>query len=374
MSEKEAVSTIDLVCLNDINMQPIDWLWADRIALGKLTVLAGNPGLGKSQITAYMAATVTNQLKWPNSNESAPHGHVIFLSAEDDPADTIKPRLKAVGADMRLCHILKAVKETTDKEDITRSFDLSKDIQNLGREVERLKNVKLIVIDPISAYLGDSDGNSNSAIRGLLTPLADLAMNYNLAIVLVTHLNKSKDQDIMGRVIGSIGLIAAARSGYAIIKDEQDPELRYFIPIKNNIGNDKDGFSFKIDSVLLPEFIRTSKITWQPDSVDVQNLLYPEKEQNNSSGNGAKEFLEEILKYGSLSAPEVFSEGDKAGYSKSSLNRAAVKLNVKKRKGSMEKGWTWSLPTSNSHLYKENMKQSSEDTEAFEDDEEYGHV
>ena len=341
LAKQPQESDVELICMSDIEARPINWLWAGRIACGKLTVIAGNPGLGKSQIMAALAATVTTGKPWPDAENEIPAGNIIILSAEDDPADTIKPRLIAAGADVKNCHVLSAIKIRNNKGKTgIRTFDLTKDIERLGEVIEKLGNVRLVVIDPISAYLGATDSHNNADIRGVLAPLADMAARYGAAIILVTHLNKSTDQDMIGRVIGSIGLIAAARAGYAVIKDEQKPDIRYFLPIKNNIGNDHDGFAFNIEGVDLGFGIETSKIRWQPGLVDAHSILYPEKK---TQTNGAKAFLQEFLSTGEKLASEVFDAADGMGFSKSSISRAAVGLNVKRRKMGMKEGWVWAL-------------------------------
>ncbi len=334
---------VDMVCIKDVEMQPINWLWKSRIARGKITIIAGNPGLGKSQLTAALAATVTKGGIWPESNEQASIGNVIFLSAEDDPADTMKPRLLAAGADPERCHVLQAIKTVTSKGNQSeRSFSLDKDIQKLEEAIQRIGNVHLIVIDPVSAYFGSADSNNNAEVRGILAPLAAMAAKHGAAVVLLTHLNKSTQQDLMGRIIGSIGAIAAARSGYIVSKDEKKPEKRYFVPIKNNIGNDRDGFAFEILSVTLDNGFETSRISWLPGLVNAQQIINPDTSKN--STNGATEFLRDLLANGPMPAKEVIDAGDGNGYSKSTLQRAAHRIGVRRKKDGMDGGWLWSLP------------------------------
>lgn len=355
VSQGNNTSQLEIICMDDIEMKPINWLWPERIACGKITVIAGNPGLGKSQITAALAAIISKPLSWPDSDMFADAGNIIILSAEDDPSDTIKPRLIAAGADQKRCHVIYAVNTFKDGKEGIRNFDLTQDISRLGDAIEKIGNVRLVVIDPISAYLGDTDSHNNADMRGLLAPLSAMAAAQGAAIVLVTHLSKSKDQEVMLRVIGSIGLIAAARSGYAVVPDSEKPEIRYFVPIKNNIGNDKDGFSFHIQSVTLPEGIETSKILWHDGLVNAHKILNPE---NKPKANDAQVFLQELLSPAPLPANDVFEHGEGAGYSKATLRRAAKKMGVKRKKDGMEGGWLWSLKTS-----------APEDAEGYEDDE-----
>ena len=346
-------------------MEPINWLWPDRIACGKLTVLAGNPGLGKSQLSAAIAAMVSTGGAWPNGEGWAPTGSIIMLSAEDDVADTIKPRLLAAGANVSRCHILDAVKteSSSDKPNVSdkvthRGFDLSQDVKRLEQAVISLKDVRAVIIDPVSAYLGKIDSNNNSEIRALLTPLSEMAGRTGVAVLLVTHMNKSTTQEMIARVIGSIGLVAAARGGYAIVKCEKNPDVRYFLPLKNNIGNDKDGFGFHIEGVELPEGISTSKISWQAGLINAHDILDPKPKE--TAVNGAQDFLREFMENGPRLATEIFEAAAGNGYSNQSMQRAKKRLGLKTRKLGMDGSWEWYNPN------RSGMPQA-EDDEEYED-------
>lgn len=340
--QSEGDMDLPIVSLDQVEMKPINWLWPERIARGKITVIAGNPGLGKSQITAFLAAKVSTGQNWPDRTSPGVAGHVLILSSEDDPHDTIKPRLLAAGGDDSKCHILEMIKgQDSNGQKTQRPFDLKRDMARMQRTLESRGNIRLIIIDPISAYLGDTDSHNNAEIRGLLAPLADMAMQRNVAVVLVTHFNKSKDQDMIARVIGSIGIVAAARAGYAVIKDEQNPDTRYFIPLKNNVGNDRDGFAFHIVGVTLSEGIHTSYVSWHEGTVDVQAIMHPVKE---TQTNGARTFLEELLSRGPMSAKDIFEEAEGMGHSKAAMQRAATALKVFRKKRGMKEGWIWRLP------------------------------
>ena len=345
-TQKKQEQEVDLICMSDIESKPIEWLWKERIACGKLTVVAGNAGLGKSQITAYLAKVITTGSFFHNESELVNVGRVIFLSAEDDPADTIKPRLVAAGADVSLCHVLCAINiQNQDGKAGKRNFDLTQDIEQLGKICERFGDVRLIVIDPISAYLGNTDSNNNSDMRGLLMPLSDMAAKHEVALIVLTHLNKSTSQDAHSRVIGSVGLVAAARAAYMVQKDAEKPEIRYFVPIKNNIGNDHDGFAFSIEGVEIGEGINTSKICWQDGLVDAQKILNPQTEEKPTATNGAADFLRELLTNKPMLVNDIFAEAEGMGYNKPAIQRAAKKIGVQRKKLGMDGGWQWSLQT-----------------------------
>lgn len=349
-------SEIQLLCVDDVEMVPINWLWKDRIALGKLTVIAGQPGLGKSQITAMLCAHITSGIPFPDGGQPS-IGDVVVLSAEDDVADTIKPRLIAAGANLKRCHFVDGVKTMVNGTNAIRMFDLTSDIKALESIVKANANIKLLIIDPVSAYQGQTDSHGNAEMRSLLAPYSKLAADYNLAIVLVTHFNKSKSQEHLERVIGSIGLIAAARAGYAVIKDLTDDQVRYFIPIKNNVGNDRDGFSYNIEGVALENGIETSRVCWHEGIVQAQPILSPEADKKSTQTSEAAVFLQDLLCSGPMLAKDIFDNGDGAGYTKSSLRRAKDRIKAKKRKLDFNKGWVWFL-SHHEHLVTEMMKPS----------------
>jgi putative DNA primase/helicase len=192
--------------------EAIPWLWRERFPHRRLSVLTGPPGLGKSQITAFLAATVTADKPWPDGSPCLVSGPVVILSAEDDTADTVVPRLIAAGADHDRVIIVEAVRAEPDNGNPTeRCFDLSRDIDHLQKVCGDEKAV-LVIVDPVSAYLGDGvDGHSNTDVRRVLAPLAALAAKCRTAVVAVTHDRKSGGS-AGERTIGSIAFIAAPRA------------------------------------------------------------------------------------------------------------------------------------------------------------------
>ena len=198
---------------SDVPAIKVDWLWPGRIALGKVTLLAGDPGLGKSLLTLDMAARVSRGGKWPGEESSGfgiqgsggdpevgepttesralrPGASAIIFSDEDDVSDTIRPRLDAAGADCGRVFVVPAFSGKDDNGEYRRAFELSRDLARLDGMLARLPDCRLVVIDPISSYLGSSIENTNTEVRSLLGPLAALAAARNLAVVAVTHLRK----------------------------------------------------------------------------------------------------------------------------------------------------------------------------------------
>jgi hypothetical protein len=209
-------------CAADIEPEPIAWLWNERLALGKLALLAGQPGLGKSHMSCLFAAAVTTGGPLPGGAR-APRGSVIMIGCEDDPGDTLRPRLEAAGGDLKKTHLLDWVLEEGKGGDGRRHFDVRKHGVQLHELVRQLGDVRLIVIDPITAHLGKTDSHVTADVRQALAPLQTLAAEIGAAVLLISHLNKGAgDGSAMARVTGSGAFIALCRSAWMIGEDPKD--------------------------------------------------------------------------------------------------------------------------------------------------------
>ena len=332
------------VCLADIKSEPISWLWQGRIALGKLTLIAGDPGLGKSLLTTTLAAHVSKGYQWPVDATIPPKGSVLLLSAEDDAADTIKPRLEAAKADCQRIHIIHAIRNNSANGSSTeRMFSLSKDIQVLEGVLSSMKECRLLIIDPISAYIDGIDSYKNSAVRGLLAPLSAIAAKYHIAIILVTHLNKGNSTNALYRPMESLAFIANARSSYIVTKNKDNPEARLFLPIKNNLSEDNTGLSFSV----IGADNGSAVITWGTKAVTISadEAIAPRViDGEQGITNQTMDFLRALLSNGPVKAGECQREARGAGISVKSLRTARERLGIKPRKCSFSGGWEWALP------------------------------
>lgn len=341
-------STIRYRRLSDVKSKAVRWLWPGRIAKGKPSVLAGNPGLGKSQLAASMASIVSRGGHWPVDRSTCEQGSVVFLSAEDDAEDTIKPRLEAAGADVANCYILDAVQDVTrDGDAVIRAFNLKTDIARLSALLDDLGDVALVVIDPITAYLGGTDSHNNAEVRALLAPLGEMAARHGVAVIAVSHLNKSGSGEALMRVTGSLAFVAAARAAYLVARDQDDPNRRLFLPIKNNLGNDSTGLAFRVESYTLDDGIETSRVMWEsePVTVTADEVMSPCIDpEERSATDEAEDWLREVLAPGSMAAADVQKEARHAGISDKALRRARERLGVKPFKSGFSDGWRWQLP------------------------------
>jgi energy-coupling factor transporter ATP-binding protein EcfA2 len=342
-------------CLADVRAEPVRWLWPGRVATGKVTLIAGNPGLGKSQITAAMASIVTSGGLWPSDGTRAERGAVAFLSAEDDAADTLVPRLKAAGADLARCHVLDAVLATNrDGLTVQRGCELSRDVGTLADTLLRLGDVRLLVIDPISAYLGTVDSHRNAEVRAVLASLADMAARLAVAVVAVSHLNKAGGADALSRVTGSLAFVAAARAAWIVAQDPHAAR-RLLVPLKNNLGPDGSGLSFDIEPVTVDDGIDTSRVVWHADPVTMTaDEALAAGAGSNRRGDApqrrqAQAWLAEALSAGPASSDELLKAASKVGISRRTLFRAKDALGVVATKGNFKGGWAWRLPADGCH-------------------------
>ena len=230
-----------------ITPKAVEWIWQGRIARGKHTALAGEPGTSKSTLLAEIVACITTGREWPCNEGRPPHkGRVLMLSAEDDAADTIVPRLIAADADLDAVEIVDAVRDKNGQ----RSLNLAADIAELEKAIIKFGDVVLITIDPISAYLGKTDSHKNSEVRGVLEPLQKMAERTGVAVVSVTHFSKQGGGNgrpkALHRFMGSIAFTAAARMAFAVIEDQDDANRRLLLHVKNNLAAPPQGLAFTV--------------------------------------------------------------------------------------------------------------------------------
>jgi hypothetical protein len=339
-------------CVADVSPEPITWFWSQRLACGKINLVAGNPGLGKSQLSTYAMAAVTTGGLWPDGTRS-PKGSVILISCEDDAADTLRPRLEAAGADLTKVHLLDWIVDPERPDAPRQHFDIGQHSDQLEAMVEAIGDVRLIVVDPVTAYLGGADSHKTADVRAALAPLQSLAGRHGVAVILISHLNKSGgDNTAMNRVVGSGAFVAVARSAWLVGDDPQDSgadrRRRILTPLKNNIGDDRTGFAFTVEGVTLPNGIGTSRVVFEPGTVEISaaELLQGQSEssaQDSGAVGEAEEFLKQNLAGGPRPAKDVEKDAKAAWVSKRTLMRARRNLKVKSRKSSGG-SWLLSLP------------------------------
>ncbi|MBH1979400.1 MAG: AAA family ATPase [Comamonadaceae bacterium] len=333
-----------LIKASAIKVVPVSWLWPDWLAQGKLHLLAGAPGQGKTTIALAMAATVSSGGRWPDGKRCAA-GNVLVWSGEDDPADTLVPRLMGMGADLDRVHFVQGARINGEAV----PFDPARDMSALEAQADALGDVRLIVVDPIvSAIAGDS--HKNGEVRRGMQPLVDMALKLKAAVVGITHLSKgTAGRDPTERVTGSIAFTAVVRVVLlaAKVKGDDGQDKRILVRSKSNIGPDQGGFEYHVEQVEPQPGLHTSIVLWGQAIEGTARELLAEAEGEGEDGAGAKDaaqdFLRELL-ICPVPTKAVKAEAKDAGHSWATVRRAADALNVKSKKGGMEGGWYWSLP------------------------------
>ena len=203
---------------------------------GKVTMLAGHPGLGKSQLALAIVSIVTTGGRFPVNGARAECGSAVILSAEDDAEDTIRPRLDAVGADLARCRVVGAVHDRDDTgRDHMRGFSVVDDMPRLATALAEIGDAILVIVDPITAYLGATDSHRNAEVRSALTPLTHLAVEHRVAVLAISHLRKSLEGEAFPRVSGSLAFVAAARAAYVVTRDPANENRRWQIVLVSTV-------------------------------------------------------------------------------------------------------------------------------------------
>jgi putative DNA primase/helicase len=367
--EEEYLRDVSLLRACDVTPEPIDWLWRDWLAAGKFHVLGGAPGTGKTTLCMAMAATVSTGGRWPDGTRSA-IGNTVIWSGEDDPSDTLIPRLILSGADLSRVYFITDVREDGER----RSFDPARDMEPLRRKLLEIGDVRLLIVDPIvSTITGDS--HKNAEVRRGLQPLADLSASIRCASVGITHFSKGTGgRDPVERLTGSVAFGALARIVMVAAKPREEGEdgrvARLFCRAKSNIGPDDGGFEYDLSQGELKTHpgIFSSFVLWGEPVEGAARELLATADATGDDGEGgslsdAKRFLTDLLADGALPVKAIKGDVDGAGYSWATIRRAQKALGIEPIKSGFGKigAWEWKLPVKDAKaLNSEHLKQNTQ--------------
>jgi hypothetical protein len=336
-----------------IEEKPIEFIWKNRIARGKLTLICGAPGIGKSFFTLDLASRLSTGAPFPDGVPNGVIRDTIIFSAEDGMADTIVARLIAHGADRTRTKICKRIREMNDSgEMVRRGFNLARDLPHLERLLDQYPNTQLIIIDPISAYGGRTDSYKNAEQRSeVLDPLSELAERRNVAIVAVTHWNKSSNSSSLERVSGSIAFPAAARQVWGFVSDPEDVNRTLMLFGKSNIGPRVSGLAFRIPE---PKPGERTKVIWETGDVNhkLEEVLRQErsgeKENEVSKLERACDLIREMCANGPVPSKDIDARGKELGIGERTMFKARkdiLKCRATKEGYGKDGPWMISLPS-----------------------------
>ncbi|HAT6936576.1 TPA: AAA family ATPase [Legionella pneumophila] len=345
ISSRSNKRIVETVCASELKPEPISWLWNGWIAAGKMHILGGAPGTGKTTICMYFAAVISRGGHWPDGSLSIV-GNVLVWSGEDDPRDTLIPRLILAGSDLSRIHFITGISEGKAKK----SFDPATDMEPLKRKMEEIGNVSLLIIDPIvSAISGDS--HKNSEVRRGLQPLVDLAATMHFALIGITHLTKgTAGRDPIERITGSLAFGALARIVLVAAKSQRVNEggncPRIFLRAKSNIGLDEGGFEYDLHQSTLADHggLSTSSVIWGNaiQGTARELLVKAECTKKISALDDAKTFLNDLLADGPVLQKTIEKECKMANISWGTVRRARDALGIISKKDGLG-AWYWQL-------------------------------
>jgi hypothetical protein len=338
--------------LSEYLSKDVDWLWDQRVPIGKLSIVSGDPDLGKTWVVLDIIARITTARHFPDSPnpfrecQSYPRRDCLWVSAEDDEDDTVKPRVELLGGDPSRVHSFQFViapnynPRTKKEESKEQELDLSRHIDQIDEWLYGNPLVALVVLDPLPAFLGKIDTHRNSEVRATLKPLRKLAAKHRVAILGINHLNKGDINNAMYRSMGSIAFVAAARASWLVSLDPEDKERRLLTRVKCNLQEEEvGGLAFRL---------RPPKgLFWEEGRVETtanEALHSTDESKTAPARNDAKEWLTELLKDGPVPAKEVWSKAKADRICPGTLKAAKKELGVRTEKmGGSGDGWQWSL-------------------------------
>ena len=310
---------------SNVKESNIDWLWYPYIPFGKITLLQGDPGCGKSTLMMSIIASVTTGLFTQRNGHVDRPMNTIYQCSEDGVSDTIKPRLIAAGAD---CSRVAFLDEELNP--------LTLDDEQLRRAIADF-NAKLLVIDPIQAYLGTADLANAMGIRKMLRSLAQWASMYRCAIVLIGHLNKRQGTKELYRTLGSIDLAAAARSIIHLEVSEEDPGVVELHHVKCSLAprGEDDYFTITDDKRII--WLERTVAPSHGEKIGIEASSFKKNKQQLSA-----ELIVLLLQGGPMKAADIQASLRNQGISTSTLNLVKRSLGIRSFKDSGS--WFWALP------------------------------
>ena len=320
---------LEIIRASEITPREVQWLWYPYIPFGKVTLLQGDPGDGKSKLMLTLAALLSKgkHLPFTDEEETNEPMTIIYQTTEDDADDTVVPRFNSSDGDGD-----KLIFIREDKKNLTFG-------DNRIREAIEKYNAKLLILDPMSSYIGDecSMNNANET-RAAFNHLITVAKETGCAIVIIAHMNKVRDTNPLYRTNGSIDIAGAVRSILAVTKSANKENIaeRYLVQVKSNLAPMGSAIRFEVSDKGV-DFLEEVELT----AYDAFLALAPKQGRPNEKEEAAMDFIRELLSNGRRSATDCEARLEAAGFKKSTYKKAKKKMGVSSEKDGFI--WYWSL-------------------------------
>jgi putative DNA primase/helicase len=334
------VELVSRSCASIISRQ-VRWLWPNYVPFGKITLFSGKPKVGKSVLLCDIAARVSNGKPFPYCDYGAVGGRVIILMAEDDPEDTINPRLIAAGANLGMIELMEGVRVGGRDAGI----DIARHLPALERKIREFGDVALVIIDPIMAFIGSrTDTNNDASVRDALMPLKKLAQQLGFAVILNTHQKKSSE-DFLSGAMGSTAFTALARANFAVAADPKDKSRVLFMASGVNLSRrSPPTLAYAIREAERINGIDAPIVAWEVlplsdyGEADYRRALRDESARESGSElSNATDFLARVLAPGPMATKSLEGLAAEEGISLRTLDRARTAIHcVPKR---FPNGW-----------------------------------
>ena len=354
---READAPLATIRMIDVVAQRIVPVWPGVLYRGKVTLIAGVPGDGKSLLAEDLAARISSGGAWPCGAGKFTAANVLLLTAEDDPADTIRPRLDVAGADCSKVVLIQGARviDQRTKAATLSAINLLGDLPCIEQRIAEL-GAKLLIIDPLTSFAA-SDNNKAESMRPLFDALAAMATRTGVAVLIITHLNKRSDATrAMHMVSGSHVIVAAVRVALVTARDPEDPARRLLLPVKLNIASDDGGFAFRI--LPTPHAIagEVPRADWERDRVtdiaadDALIESTPRAQAAIERTQTLQAWARETLSRGPVLARRFWQLAEEAGHAEKAMRRALKAMGAQCELMGYQGQWHWKLPTTPTDL------------------------
>lgn len=347
-----SVSEAVIVPASEIKPEHMKYLWPGRIVCGSTTVYFGMPGECKSTQALDVAARISTGAGWPNSMLNAPKGSILLIAQEDAVREVILWRYKAMNGDPAKLYIFQGIKRDSAYLDW---LDITKDLPSIENQIKNIPDLKLIIIDPISAYFGKADTYKMSEVRATLGPLKALAEKYEIAILLIHHANKNSKQDSLHRISGSTAFGDFARQVWLFGSDKEDETRKLMVSAKKSYGPPTTGLAFRVKQVD-PTDENSIKLIYETTLVQesAQDIFAEQKGRGRPARERerAEEFLKKILADGAVPRKIVIDTAAIEKIDERTLRRAVSELKLRRvwpKTGKHAEKYCWRLPQNRSN-------------------------